>query len=148
MKGFISTTFFGYFNYLLAVVTMASPWLFASADGTQFQHVGGAALFFPFMFGWFQVLMAIFSRSKAGMVGIFPIQMHCTLLTITGFVILMSPFLYGFHARVWQPHVVLGAIILFVGVFTVGSPLTCPPDEMQQQGGIGSTDSLENRLTH
>jgi len=143
MKGFISTTFFGYFNYLLAIALMSSPWLFG------FVHTGGAALFFPLMFGWFSLLMAIFSRAKGGMVGIFPIQMHCTLLTITGFVLLVSPYLYGFHAKgVWAPHVVLGGIALFMGLFTQGSPLTCPPAEMFQEGGIGSTDSLENRLTH
>ena len=142
MKGFISTTFFGFFNYILAILMMTSPWLFG------FVQFGGAALFFPFMFGWYYLLMAIFSITKGGMVRIFPIQMHCTLLTIAGFVIMMSPFLYGFSHLVWQPHVVLGAIALFVGLFTVTSPLTCPPDEMHQQGGIGSTDALESRLSH
>lgn len=142
MKPFISTTFFGYTTYLLALVSMASPWLFG------FVHPGGAALFFPLIFGWFCLIMAIFSRSKAGAVGIFPIQMHCTLLTIVGFVIMMSPFLYDFEGRVFLPHVIIGATTLFFGVFTKTSPLTCPPTEMFTAGAIQSGDSLETRLDH
>jgi len=146
MKGFISPTFFGYFNYLLAIVTMASPWLFCSVDGTPFIHIGGASLFFPLMFGWFQLLMAIFSNSKAGIIGVFPIQMHCTLDTLTGFVLLTTPWLYGFHDRVFLPHLILGAIIFIFGIGTKNSPLINEPHEMLQEGGIGSTDSHEGRL--
>lgn len=143
MKAFISTTTFGYFNYLLALVLGASPWIF------HFDHIGGAALFFPLMFGWHQLLMAIFSKSKAGMVGIFPVQMHCTLDMIAGFVLICTPFMYGFKVhgfQVYWVHLVFGAIILFLGVFTKGSPATNPPHEMQSEGGIASTDSFEGRL--
>src|SRR5476651_33893 len=140
MKPFISHTFFGYFSYPLAIVTMASPWIFG------FVGIGGASLFFPLVFGWFSVLMAIFSNTKAGMVGIFPTQMHCTLDTIVGFVIMVAPWLYGFHDRVFIPHLILGAIIFIMGVFTKGSPLTCEPHEMLKEGGITSTDAHEGRM--
>jgi hypothetical protein len=141
MKGFISNTFFGYFNYLLAVVMMASPWLFG------FVHMGGAALFFPFMFGWHQLLMAIFSRAKGGMVGIFPIQMHLFLDTISGFVLLCTPWMYGFaHKGVWLPHVIFGLIILILGIYTKNSPLTNQPHEMVPERGIQSTDAHEGRM--
>jgi len=148
MKGFISTKLFGYINYPLAIITMASPWIFCSADGTSFQHVGGAALFFPLMFGWFQVLMAIFSKSKAGMVGIFPIQMHCTLDVISGFVVAVSPFLYGFYPKVFLPHLILGGIIFLLGIYTKNSPLRNQPHQMEEEVGIQSTDSSESVLMH
>lgn len=143
MKGSISTTFFSYFNYVLAVLMMTSPWLFG------FVHVGGACLFFPFMFGWHQLLMAIFSKAKGGMVGIFPIQMHCFLDTITGFVLLVTPFMYGFAGKgVWVPHVVFGLIIMILGINTKNSPLINEPHEMEEEHGIQSTDASEHTLTH
>ena len=141
MKPFISTTFFGYFSYLVCIVTMASPWLFGFID------VGGASLFFPLMFGWFGLIMAIFSNSKAGMVGIFPVQMHTVLSTISGFVIMVSPWLYGFYDKgVFLPHLLLGAIIMCLGIFTKGSPMTSPPHEMLQESGITSTDDQKGRM--
>lgn len=141
MKGFISTTLFGYINYVLALVMMSSPWLFG------FAHFGGAAFFFPFMFGWFHLLMAIFSISKAGMVGIFPIQMHCTLETITGFVFVVIPWMYGFHAKVWLPHVIMGIVLLILGIYTKNSPLRNPAHQMLPEGQLGSTDSSDGRLS-
>lgn len=143
MKGFISNTFFSYFNYLLAITMMVSPWLFG------FVHIGGAALFFPFMFGWHQLLMAIFSKAKGGMVGIFPIQMHLFLDTIAGFVLFVTPWMYGFAGKgVWLPHVVFGLIIFILGVGTKNSPLTNQPHEMEEEIGIQSTDASEHTLTH
>lgn len=149
MKGLISTKTFGYINYPLALLMMVSPWLFCSTDGTPFWHVSAAALFFPLVFGWFHLLMAIFSKSKAGMVGIFPIQMHCTLDVISGFAIAMSPFLYGFYHKVFLPHLILGGIIFFLGIYTKNSPLLNQPHEMiEGEYGIQSTDAHEQVLTH
>ncbi len=141
MKAFIPTTFFGYFNYVIAIITMSSPWLF------EFINIGGASLFLPLMLGWFQLIMAIFSNAKGGMVGAFPVKMHCVLDTISGFVLMVSPWLYGFNQKgVFLPHLILGGIILALGLFTKGSPLTCPPHEMLQEGGITSLDSHEGRM--
>ncbi|GAB3915425.1 SPW repeat domain-containing protein [Mucilaginibacter boryungensis] len=140
MKGFISNTFFGYFNYLLAVTMMASPWLFHFVDAR------GAALFFPFMFGLHQLIMAIFSRAKGGMVGVFPVQMHCFLDTFSGFVLMCTPWMYGFAPKVWLPHVAFGAIIFILGVWTKNSPLINQPHEMVPERGIQSTDAHEGRM--
>jgi hypothetical protein len=140
MKGFISNTFFGYFSYVLGVVMMASPWLF------HFVDVRGAALFFPFMFGWFQIIMAIFSRTKAGMVGVFPVQMHCFLNTFAGFAIMCTPWMYGFAPKVFLPHLILGGIMFTLGVFTKNSPVINEPHEMVPERGIQSTDASEGRM--
>lgn len=140
MKGFISTTFFGYFGYLLAIVTGSSPWLFG------FYHVGGASLFLPLLAGWFQLLMCIFSNTKAGMVGVFPIQMHCALNVFSGFYLLIAPWLYEFSPKVFWPHLILGGLILLMGVFVKNSPLRNAPHEILPEAGISSTDSHEGRL--
>lgn len=140
MKGSISTTFFGYFSYIIALVTMSSPWLFG------FVHVSAAALFIPLLFGWFQLIMAIFSNTKAGMVGIFPIQMHCVLNVLSGSILFISPLLYGFCSGVWAPHVILGGLLMLAGILVKNSPLTNAPHEMLPEAGIESTDAHEGRL--
>ena len=140
MKGFISTTFFGYSSYILALVTMFSPWLFG------FVHVGGASLFIPLLFGWFQLIMAIFSNTKAGMVGVFPVQMHAVLNVLSGSILLFSPFLYAFSASVFWPHLILGGLIFLAGIFVQNSPLINRPHEMLPEAGITSTDAHEGRL--
>jgi len=140
MKGFISTTFFGFFSYILAIVTMSSPWLFG------FAHFGGASLFLPLVLGWFQLLMCIFSNTKAGMVGVFPVQMHAVLDVISGFVLMVSPWLYGFTDNVWAPQFILGGLIFLFGLGVKNSPLTNKPHEMLKDGSLGSTDAHEGRL--
>lgn len=140
MKGFISTTFFGFFGYILALTTMSSPWLFG------FWHVGGASLFIPLLFGWFHLIMCIFSNTKAGMLGVFPIQMHCVLNVLSGFILLVSPFLYGFCDRVYLPHLILGGLIFLMGLGVKNSPFINKPHQMLKEGGMTSLDSHEGRL--
>jgi len=140
MKGYISTTFFGYVSYLIALVTLGSPWLFG------FGQVGGASLFLPLLLGWFQLIMCIFSNTKAGMVGVFPIQMHCVLDSFSGFVLLVAPWIYGFHPKVFVPHLILGAIILLKGVYVKNSPFINDPHKILKEAGITSTDAHEGRL--
>jgi hypothetical protein len=145
MKGFISQSFFGYFSFLLGAVMMVSPWYINSLDGTPFVNVGGAALFFPFMFGLHQLLMATFSVTK-GFVRVFPIQMHCFLNTITGFILMCTPWMYGFHTRIWWPQLLFGALVFILGVYTKNSPLINQPHEMLPEAGITSTDAHEGRM--
>ena len=140
MKGSISTSFFGFFSYIIALVTMSSPWLFG------FWHFGGASLFIPLLFGWFQLIMAIFSNTEAGMIGVFPIQMHCVLNVLSGSILLFSPWLYDFSANVWAPQLILGGLIFLSGILATNSPLTNRPHEMLPEAGITSTDAHEGRL--
>jgi len=142
MKNLISTTFYGYFNYVIALVTLSSPWLF------NFWHVGGASLFLPMAFGWFQLIMAIFSVNKAGFMKVFPNQMHHLLDVFCGFWLLVAPFFYGFCDRVMWPHVILGAIFLIVGICTKNSPFTNRATEMLPEAGIQSLDAHEGRIMH
>ena len=58
MKPFISTTFYGVLNYIIALTLIASPWLFG------FYNVSSAALLLPIYIGWLQLIMAIFADNK------------------------------------------------------------------------------------
>lgn len=121
MNPFISRSFYGVINYITALVSMASPWLFG------FAHVSSAALFIPLFVGWVQLIMAIFSNNSHGFIKIFPMPTHNVLDVFSGFVVFVSPFLYGFaygeHGVFW-PQVLIGGTFLIAGIFTKGSPFT------------------------
>jgi hypothetical protein len=142
MKPFISKTFYGLINYAVAILLIASPWLFG------FAQYGGAALFMPLLIGWFQLIMAIFSNNPLGFIKVFPMQMHNFLDVLTGSFLMCLPWTYDFSSKVYLPHLVFGLILLIAGVFVKQSPFLTRPDRSLPDGGLTSTDSYEGRLDH
>jgi len=142
MKPFISTTFYGVANYIVAILLIASPWIF------DFAQYGGAPLFMPILIGWLQLIMAIFSRNPVGIINIFPMQMHNCLDVLTGTFLLALPWTYDFAGKVWAPHFVFGLILTIMGIFVSKSPFLTRPDRSLPEAGLTSIDSLEGRLDH
>jgi len=146
MKPFISTSSFGLLNYVVAILLMSSPWLFG------FYH--GAAFFLPLVFGWLQLIMAIFSDNKFGFVKQFPVPMHCFIDVIGGSFLMASPFVYGYVSHVdgqpshiaW-PQLLLGGFVFFMGVFTKKSPFTDEPQHVFKDGLSNITD-LDEPMAH
>jgi hypothetical protein len=136
MKAFIPTRTYGVVNYILALVLIASPWLFNLVD------ISSAALFLPIYIGWLQLIMAIFSKSEAGFIQQFPLRIHFTLDVAMGFILFISPFLYTFSDKAFLPEVCLGGLLMFMGFFTKKSPFTDPKPHPLSEGGLASTDSL------
>ncbi|WP_299511843.1 hypothetical protein [Mucilaginibacter sp.] len=142
MKPFISKTFYGVINYAVALLLIASPWLF------HFAQFGGAALFLPIIIGWFQLIMAIFSKNPLGFLDVFPMQMHNCLDVLTGSFLLALPWTYSFSSQVWAPHFFLGLVLIIMGVFADGSPFLTKPHRALPEAGITSTDASEGRLNN
>ncbi len=144
MKPFISTSTYGILNYVMAIALMSSPWVFG------FAHLGGAALFLPLIFGWLQLIMAIFSRHKFGIFNVFPVSMHCFIDVIGGSFVLASPFVYGFASahHVFWPQVILGGIVFCMGIFTQTSPFTDEPQHVFKDGLIGNTSDIDESMSH
>lgn len=116
MKTFISTKFHAVLDYVGGILITASPWIFG------FYKVGGAALFLPLVLGILQMTMVIFTKHEGGLIKVFPLQLHLILDMLVGFVLLVSPFLYGFYPFVFLPHVLLGLLSLSAALFTDDSP--------------------------
>jgi hypothetical protein len=140
MKPFISTSLFGLLNYVVAISLMASPWLFG------FNH--GAAFFLPLVFGWLQLIMAIFSDNKFGFVKQFPVPMHCFIDVIGGSFLLASPFVYDYSSQVVWPQLILGSLVFFMGIFTKKSPLTDEPQHVFKDGLSNIADVDEPMAQH
>jgi len=136
MKPFISTSTYGFLNWVMAFVLMSSPWLFG------FYHVGGASFFLPLIFGWLQFIMAVFSKHKFGFMNVFPVPMHCFIDVVGASFLLASPWVYGFADRVFWPQLLMGGIVFFLGVFTRTSPFTDEPQHVFKDGlaNIGDFD--------
>lgn len=140
MKPFISTTFYGFFKYILCLTLIASPWLFNLVD------ISSAALLIPIYFGWLQLIMNIFADTKASPIRQFPLQMNCVVDVMMGFFLFVSPWLYTFSPKAFLPEVLLGGLLMFLGFFTKKSPFTTKAHLAAPEGEMISRDSIEGRL--
>ena len=132
MKSFISPTLYAAFNYVIAIVLMASPWLFGFEG-----HKIGAALLLPLILGWFQLIMAIFSNHQFGFIKQFPLQMHFFLDVLGGSFLFCSPWIYDYaHVAFW-PQVIMGGLLVIFGAFTKGSRFSTPPVH-HHDGGLAT----------
>jgi hypothetical protein len=149
MKPFISTKSYGFLNYLTGAFLFASPMIIPGPDGHPYYwHCGGAILFLPLIIGWLQMIMMFFSASPYGVIKQFPVQMHCFQNILTGSFLIASPFIYDFNDVIWWPHVLCGAVLVILGLFTTNSPFTTPTPHAQPQGGLTSVDYEEQTLMH
>ena len=136
MKPFISTSVYGFLNYVVAITLMSSPWLFG------FSQVGGASFFLPLVFGWLQLIMAIFSKHKFGFMNVFPVPMHCFIDVVGGSFLLASPWVYAYSSQVLWPQLILGSLVFFLGIFTRTSPFTDEPQHVFKDGLLNNTSDI------
>jgi hypothetical protein len=85
--------------------------------------------------------MAIFSNNETGFIKQFPLTIHHVLDVLMGFVILVSPWLYTFAAKVFWPQLILGGLLFCMGLFTKKSPFTTRNPHNHSVGFLTSTDS-------
>lgn len=135
MKSFISPKLYAALNYVIAIVLIASPWLFGFEG-----HKVGAGLLLPMIIGWFQLIMAIFSNNSLGFIKQFPMQMHFFLDVLSGSFLLCSPWIYDFAHIEFLPQLVLGGLLIILGAFTKGSRFTTPAPHHHDAGLAGIVD--------
>ncbi|HTH82966.1 MAG TPA: hypothetical protein VL490_08530 [Mucilaginibacter sp.] len=141
MKPFISRTAYGFLNYAIALILIASPWAFG------FSHVTiAAALLMPIIMGWLQLIMSIFSANPLGFLNVFPMQMQNCVDVLMGSFLLALPWTYDFSSYTWLPHFLLGLALLIKGIFAEQSPFLTRPHRSLPEAGITSIDSHEGRL--
>ncbi len=117
MKAIFSTKVHAVLDYIGGALITFSPWIFG------FAPLGGAPLFIPLLIGSMQLVMALFSKHELGAFKAIPMQLHLTIDMLAGFILITSPFFYGFSQLVVWPHVLLGLLSLSAGLFTAQSPL-------------------------
>jgi hypothetical protein len=107
---FIPTRIHGMLDYASGLLLIALPYLLGFADGTIQQWL-------PQILGVAAIFYAIFTDYELGAVRAMPMRVHLFLDGASGMLLAASPWLFGFHERVWLPHLVLG-------LFEIGAALT------------------------
>lgn len=129
MFRFIPTQIHAYLDYLMGILLIASPWLFGFA-GT------GAAAWTPVVLGVVLIVYSLITAYEVSIANVLPISTHLWLDALSGLLLLVSPWLFGFALVIWWPHVIFGLFEIGAAMFTKTNakahrPTTAPVTERQ-----------------
>jgi hypothetical protein len=114
---FIPTRAHGVLDYLVGILLMASPWLFGFG-------AGGAETWLPVVLGAAALIYSVFTDYELGLVRKIPMPVHLTLDLLSGALLAVSPWLFGFANRVWAPHLIIGLFEIGASLLTRTQPAT------------------------
>lgn len=112
---FIPTRIHGMLDYGMGVILIVAPWLLGFARG-------GAETWLPVVLGVGAILYSLFTDYELGMVRKLSMPTHLTLDGLSGALLAVSPWLFGFAEYVWLPHLVLGLLEVGAAIFTQKVP--------------------------
>jgi hypothetical protein len=121
----IPTRTHGVLDYVVGVLLIIAPWLF------NFNR-GGAETWIPVVLGAGALLYSFCTDYELGVMRLIPMPTHQTLDLLSGILLAVSPWLFGFSDLVWAPHLV-------VGLFEIGASLMTqrvPSDVDASRAGI------------
>ncbi len=112
---FIPTRIHGVLDYLVGLLLIASPWLFDFADG-------GAQQWIPIILGAGAIVYSLFTDYEMGAIRRLSMPAHLTLDLMSGILLAVSPWLFGFADDVYVPHLVLGLLEIGASLMTKRMP--------------------------
>lgn len=133
---FLSTKVHGVIDYIMSLFIMASPWIFGFADG-------GAAQWVPVIVGATGLVYSICTNYEFGVVKSLSMRTHLNLDMVSGALLAVSPWLFGFSEFVYLPHLILG--ILEVGAAMVTDPVPAVSAHGHNESGLRRS---ETRTAH
>jgi hypothetical protein len=89
-------------DYLVGIILIAAPWILGFADDS-------AATVIPMLIGISTLLYSILTNYEYSIARVIPYKIHLTIDFIAGFLLMVSPWLFGFNDRIYLPHVIAGA---------------------------------------
>ncbi len=112
---FISTRMHGMVDYVMGLLLIVAPFLFGFATG-------GAAQWVPIVLGVVMLAQALMTKYELGLVHLIPMPVHLTMDLLSGALLLVSPWLFGFADTVYLPHVILGLLEIGASLTTEKAP--------------------------
>jgi len=112
---FIPTYVHGVLDYLAGIILIAAPWVLGFT-------AGGPETWVPVALGAAMLVMSAMTRYEVGLIPAIPMSVHLAIDAIAGLVLAASPWIFGFAAVVWIPHVVLGIAEFIAGLTTQTQP--------------------------
>jgi hypothetical protein len=107
----IPTRVHGVMDYLIGVLLILAPWLF------NFDN-GGLDTWVPVLLGAGVIIYSLYTDYELGMLHSISMPTHLSLDLVGGVLLGVSPWLFGFAHRVWEPHVILGLIEIGTSLMT------------------------------
>jgi hypothetical protein len=112
---FIGTKTHGYMDYIMGVLLIAAPWLF------NFDREG-AETWVPVVLGAGMILLALLTDYELGAARMVSMRTHLTIDIISGALLAVSPWLFGFADYMWAPHLILGILEIGAAICTKRVP--------------------------
>jgi hypothetical protein len=115
----LSTKVHGYLDYLVGALLIAAPWIF------DFDR-GGAETWVPVILGVSAILYSLFTDYEMGATKGISMRTHLTLDMLSGVILALSPWIFGFADYVYLPHLILGIMEIGVALITKREPAYGP----------------------
>jgi hypothetical protein len=112
---FISTRVHGMVDYPMGLLLIVAPFIFGFATG-------GPAQWVPIILGVLMLGQAIMTKYELGLMHMIPMPLHLTMDLLSGILLLISPWLFGFASVVFWPHVILGLLEIGASLTTEKQP--------------------------
>jgi hypothetical protein len=107
----LSTRTHGIMDYAMGILLLASPYLFGFATG-------GVKQWLPMILGLAMLGMSLLTRYEWGAIRVIPMPVHLAVDGLSGALLAVSPWLFGFAGVVFLPHLILGLIELGTSLLT------------------------------
>lgn len=112
----INTKMHGYIDYLMGLVLIAIPFLFAIPEGVP------ATLLI--VLGTATILYSLMTNYELGLFKILPMKVHLFIDLVSCLLLITAPWLFGFNDLIIWPFVVLGALEVVATLMTTKKPFT------------------------
>lgn len=112
----ITTKVHGWIDYIVGILLIAAPWLFNFARN-------GAETWVPVYLGIAILVYSLMTNYELGLFRLISMRTHLALDMVGGILLAASPWLFGFVNHVWQPHLVLGILVMGVVMMTRRDPI-------------------------
>ncbi len=112
----INTKMHGYIDYLMGVMLIGIPFLFAIPDGvpTTLLIVLGTAT----------IVYSLMTNYELGLVKVLPMKVHLFIDVVSGLLLIAAPWLFGFADVIIWPFVVLGTLEVGAALMTKNKPFS------------------------
>jgi SPW repeat len=105
----------GILDYVVGILLIAAPWVLGFADD-------GPATYVPVVLGAGALVYSLLTNYELGLLRIIPFSTHLILDVLSGALLALSPWLFGFADRVYLPHLIVGLFEIAAGLMTRNAP--------------------------
>lgn len=111
-------------DYLLGIILVGTPFVLGFAPGFAAEDalVDPWATYIMVVLGFALIIYSLLTDYELSLVALIPMRVHLGLDGLSGALLAVSPWLFGFVSFVFLPHVVLGAIEILAALMTDPTP--------------------------